>query len=92
MGKFENVFSKIIDIPILFACIFSIGVLIFVFYHSLFGLMDLFKHSLDIRGKMLFAGLLLAVAHAVMYFIEMFVHGFAKTYNHLFNKEKEVKK
>ena len=88
--KIKTVTSKVLDVPILFFCLFAVAVLLYVTYHSMFALIDLVSLAANIRSKMMFIGILLAVLWSIMGFVEGFINTFAKTYRHLFNKQKEV--
>lgn len=91
MAKIIKILSRILDVPILIFYAFGVAMLIFILYHSLGALSDLSVDAVNLQSKMLFVGLMLAVAAAVMKFGEDFIHGFAKTLRHLMGREEESK-
>jgi len=87
--KVKNTASKILDVPILIMCLFAIGIFVFVFYHSMFAIIDLFVAAANLRSQMFFAGILMAIVWATTGYVQGFINLFAKTFRHLFNKDNQ---
>jgi hypothetical protein len=90
--KAPRVVSKIVDVPILFACLFAIGIFAVIIYCSAFQSLQLIQSAVNWQGKIFFFGILASIIWACMGFIGGFINAFGKTYRHLFSKTEKTDK
>ena len=87
----KKVINKLFDIIIILTSLLVIFVMIWIMFSSIQVWLDIFNHAIDIKSKGFWAGILLAICSGTMYFVEIWVNTFGKTFRNLFPEKKKLK-
>jgi len=86
----QSFFDGLINALIAFSCIFAIVMLLVVLIYSIRywneGYKILINTGVELQQRMFFVGILIAIIGGNLFFLELFIKGFAETFRCLFKK------
>jgi len=87
-SKVRTIIGKIIDVPILLLDLSAIFSFIVITFYSLKYWQTIFFQLVTLESKFFWVGLIISILASAMYFLEIFIKDFAKSFKHLISKNK----